>query len=132
MQKNGKVTNLDFSDAAAKPSGKLQVVPLIQGNGPAVRNDSLTTFNYFGEVWDAKKPFDESYTKKPVTFPLGIGSLIKGWDKGLVGLKRGSRVMIVAPPQYGYGAQGNPQGGIPKNATLVFVVDILGVDSSQS
>ena len=128
VQKNGKVANLDFSKAAKKPSKKLQVIPLVKGTGPKTRAGSLVTFNYFGEVYGAKKPFDESYSKQPVTFALGTGGLIKAWDKGLVGLPAGSRVMIVAPASDAYGPQGNPQGGIPKNATLVFVVDILGVD----
>jgi peptidylprolyl isomerase len=128
VEKNGDVTNLDFSNAK-KPADKLQVIPLVEGTGPAARAKSLVTFNYFGEQFGAKKPFDESFSKQPVTFPLGVGGLIKGWDKGLVGVKQGSRVMIVAPPEYAYGARGNPQGGIDKNATLVFVVDVLGVDS---
>lgn len=128
MEKGGNVTGFDFSKAAAKPSPKLQVIPLTKGDGPPARKASLVTFDYFGEVYGAQKPFDESFTKKPVTFALGMGKLIKGWDQGLVGVKRGSRVMIVAPPDYGYGAAGNPQGGIKGNSTLVFVVDILGVD----
>lgn len=124
-----KVTNLNYTKAAKKPSNKLQVIPLTEGTGPVARDDSLVTFNYFGEQYGAKKPFDESFSKEPVTFALGTGGLIKAWDEGLVGLKRGSRVMIVAPAKYGYGAAGNPKGGIAKNATLVFIVDILGVDN---
>lgn len=129
VEQGNKVTNLDFSKAAKKPSSKLQVIPLTQGHGPVARPQSLVTFNYFGEQYGAKKPFDESYSKAPVTFALGTGNLIKAWDKGLVGLHQGSRVMIVAPPNDAYGAAGSPQGGIGKNATLVFIVDILGVDN---
>lgn len=127
-EKGGKVTGLDFSEAPAKPSGKLQVIPLIEGDGPPARDDSLVTFDYFGEVWGGKKPFDESYSRQPVTFPLGVGQLIKAWDQGLVGVKKGSRVMIIAPPDYGYGPNGNPQAGIQGTDTLVFIVDVLGVD----
>jgi peptidylprolyl isomerase len=121
-----KVTGLDFSSAAKKPSDKLQVIPLTQGTGPAARAQSLVTFNYFGEVYGGKAPFDESFTKQPVTFALGMNKLIQGWDKGLVGVKRGSRVMLIVPPSMGYGSQA--QQNIPANSTLVFVVDILGVD----
>ena len=68
--------------------------------------------------------FDSSWTRKsPATFAIGTGNVIPGWDKGLVGKKVGSRVLLVVPPADGYGAQG--QGQIPANATLVFVVDIL-------
>ncbi len=125
--KNGKVTGIDFSSAPKQPPAKLQVIPLVQGTGPKARAQSLVTFNYFGEVWGAKQPFDESFSKKPVTFALGMNKLIQGWDKGLVGLHRGSRVMLIVPPKQGYGAQA--QQNIPANSTLVFVVDILGVDS---
>ncbi len=125
--KNGKVTGIDFAGAPKKPGKKLEVIPLVKGTGPKARAQSLVTFNYFGEVWGAKKPFDESYTKQPATFALGMNKLIQGWDKGLVGLRRGSRVMLIVPPAQGYGAQA--QQNIPANSTLVFVVDILGVDS---
>jgi FKBP-type peptidyl-prolyl cis-trans isomerase len=55
--------------------------------------------------------------------------LIPAWDKALVGQPLGSRIMIIAPPDMAYGAQGSPPT-IPANATLVFVVDVLGVDSA--
>jgi len=123
-----KVTGLDFAKAAKKPGTKLQVIPLRDGTGPKVRAQSLVTFNYFGEVYGGTKPFDESFSKQPVTFALGMHKLIQGWDKGLVGLKAGSRVMLVVPPGEGYGSAA--QQNIPANSTLVFVVDILGVDNS--
>jgi peptidylprolyl isomerase len=126
VEKDGNVTGLDFSSAPKSPPSKLEVIPLVKGTGPVAKKNTLVTFDYFGAVWGETKPFDESYTKQPVTFPLGSGQLIKAWDQGLVGLHQGSRVMIVAPPDVAYGANGSPQGGIPKNATLVFVVDILG------
>lgn len=128
VEKNGDVTALNFDNAPKKPSDKLQVIPLIEGDGPVARDNSLVTFDYFGQIYGTDKVFDESYSKEPVTFPLGIGGLIRGWDEGLVGLKRGSRVLIIAPPEYGYGATGNPQAGIKGTDTLAFVVDILGVD----
>jgi len=126
VEKDGNVTGFDWSKAAKNPPKKLQVIPLVQGSGPPARAQSLVTFDYFGEVYGADKPFDESYTKQPVTFALGMSKLIQGWDKGLVGVKAGSRVMIIVPPDQGYGAQAQPN--IPANSTLVFVVDILGVD----
>jgi peptidylprolyl isomerase len=77
-------------------------------------------------VWGAKNPFDESYSKAPVPFGVGVNGLIPAWDKSIPGLERGSRVLIIAPPADGYGDQARP--GIPANSTLVFVVDVLGVD----
>jgi peptidylprolyl isomerase len=131
VEKGGKVTGLDFSKAAKNPPKKLQVVTLKQGDGPPVRKASLVTFDYLGQVYGSKKVFDQSYNAEPRPFPVGIGGLIKAWDEGLVGVKRGSRVLIIAPPDMAYGAQGSPPT-IPGNATLAFVVDILGVDPAPS
>lgn len=125
--KNGDVSDLTFEDAPAKPSDKLQVITLVEGDGPPARDDSMVTVDYYGEVYGGDKAFDESYSREPVTFALGTGGLIKAWDEGLVGVNKGSRVMLIVPPDYGYGEQGSPQAGIKGGDTLVFVVDMLGV-----
>ncbi|MND02067.1 FK506-binding protein [compost metagenome] len=78
-------------------------------------------------MFKGKEAFDESYTGEPITFAVGANSLIDAWDEGLIGVKEGSRVMIIAPPEKAYGAQGSPPT-IPANATLVFVLDVLDVD----
>ena len=126
-EEGGNVTMLDFSGTPKQPSDKLQVITLIEGTGPPARDESLVTFDYFGQVYDTDMVFDESFSKEPVTFPLGVGGLIAGWDEGLVDVKEGSRVMLIVPPDLGYGEQGQPPD-IPGNATLTFVIDILGVD----
>jgi peptidylprolyl isomerase len=126
LVQGNQVTGVDFSKAAAKAGGKLQVVTLIQGDGPAIQDDTFATVDYYGVVYGAKKAFDESYTSTPVSLPIGVGGVIEGWDEGLVGVRAGSRVMLVVPPAKGYG--NTKQGDIPKNSTLVFVIDILGVD----
>jgi peptidylprolyl isomerase len=56
---------------------------------------------------------------------VGTGNLIPAWEEGLVGVPYGSRVLIVAPPESGYGPGGNPPAGIKGDDTLVFVVDLL-------
>lgn len=126
VTKGDTVTGFDFS-AAKKPTDKLQVIPLIEGSGPEVRDPSFVTLDYLGQTYAGKKPFDGSFGKEPVTFPLGIGNLIRAWDEGLIGVKTGSRVMLIVPPAFGYGEQGSPQAGIKGTDTLVFVVDVLGV-----
>lgn len=129
VEKNGKVSKLDFAKAPKTPSKKLQVYTLIQGHGEPVRDPSLVTFNYLGQIYGTDKVFDESYSSSPRTFPVGMGRLIKAWDQGMVGLKTGSRVLMIVPPAYGYGSQGNPQSKPPIKGTdtLAFVIDILGV-----
>jgi peptidylprolyl isomerase len=121
------VTGLDFSDAPAKAPKKLDVIPLIEGEGPEVKEGDNVTVNYYGAVWGEDEPFDESYSRgAPASFGLTPGGLIEGWVKGLEGVKVGSRVMLVIPPELGYGPQGSGEK-IPGNSTLVFVIDVLGV-----
>ena len=129
VQESGdKVTGIDFSKAPKKAPTKLQVIPLVEGDGPEAEAGRLVTFNYYGAVWGSKKPFDSSFSRgAPVPFGVGVKGLIPAWDKVIPGLKQGSRVLIIAPPGDAYGAQA--QSGIPANSTLTFVVDVLGVDS---
>jgi peptidylprolyl isomerase len=119
------VTNLDFS-GTPKPDGKLRSAALVKGDGAAVEKGQTITVNYLGEVYGAKKPFDESYSKgQPASFPIGVGQVVPGWDKTLVGATVGSRMILAIPPADGYGSQGNAQAGIKGTDTLYFVVDIL-------
>lgn len=106
------------------PAG-LVVQPLIEGEGPAVAAGQTVLVHYTGWLWDGKQ-FDSSWEKK-VPFPvenIGAGGVIAGWNEGLVGQKVGSQVMLVVPPDKGYGAEGSGET-IPGNSTLVFVVDVL-------
>jgi peptidylprolyl isomerase len=97
---------------------------LIDGNGPEVKSGQTITVHYTGALWSDGSVFDSSWTRKsPATFGIGTGNVIPGWDKGLVGKKVGSRVLLVVPPADGYADQA--QAKIPANSTLVFVVDIL-------
>lgn len=108
-----------------------QVTVLSEGTGPVVRAGDQLTVHYLGETWRGGRVFDQSYDRgAPVTFPIGVGGLIPGWDEGLVGKKVGSRVLLVLPPEKGYGASGNPQAGIEPTDTLVFVVDIVAAQGA--
>lgn len=123
--KKGTPTGFNFSGAGAKPK-QLKVVTLVKGTGPKVQAGDLITVNYLGVVWGKDKPFDESYSRQPATFAIGLGQVIGAWDKGLVGVPQGSRVVLLCPPDLAYGSQGSGST-IPPNATLAFVVDVLGV-----
>jgi len=98
---------------------------LIKGAGPVVKSGSTIKINYTGVLWKDGKKFDASADHGGSwSTPIGVGQVIPGWDKGLVGQTVGSRVLLSVPPADGYGAKGNlPKVG-PKD-TLVFVVDIL-------
>ncbi|HUO72519.1 MAG TPA: FKBP-type peptidyl-prolyl cis-trans isomerase [Solirubrobacteraceae bacterium] len=108
------------------PPKNLVVKDLITGTGAAAKSGSNVTVNYVGVLYKGGKEFDSSW-KRNQTFPftLGQGSVIKGWDRGLVGMKVGGRRELIIPPSLAYGATGSPPT-IPANATLVFVVDLLG------
>jgi peptidylprolyl isomerase len=102
---------------------KLVVTPIIVGTGPKVQAGQTLTVNYVGATYADGKVFDSSWkTGQPVQFPVGVGQLIEGWDKGLVGVPVGSRVQLDIPAEMAYGMQA--QGGRP-SGDLRFVVDIL-------
>jgi len=117
-------TGMSF-DGVAKPkaNGKLKTAILIKGTGKKVKATDTITADYYGMVYGAKTPFDQSYDKTPLTSALN--QLVPGWQKGLAGVPVGSRVFLQIPPALGYGAQA--QNGIPANSTLYFVLDVLGV-----
>jgi peptidylprolyl isomerase len=104
----------------------LVVQPLITGTGPVVTAGQTISVHYTGVIWDSGKTFDSSWDRgAPVDFAIGQGQVIAGWDAGLVGQTVGSQVLLVIPPDQGYGERGQPDAGISGTDTLVFVVDIL-------
>ena len=125
VEEKGNPTGLDFS-GIAEPAldTPVQRVVLKQGSGAAVKASDTVTVNYLGATYEAKSPFDESFSGTPLTSPLS--GLIQGWSIGLTGVKVGSRVLLQIPPAYGYGAQGSGTT-IPGNATLWFVIDVVAV-----
>lgn len=123
----GKSPTITIPKTAAPKT--LQVKTLIQGNGPVVKKGQFVVVQYTGEIWRTKGTFDSSYSRAtPAGFPIGVSKVIPGWDKGLVGQKVGSRVLLVIPSADGYGTSGNAQAGINATDTLVFVVDIISAD----
>ncbi|GIJ23466.1 FKBP-type peptidyl-prolyl cis-trans isomerase [Micromonospora lutea] len=101
---------------------KLTVTPLIEGTGPKVEAGQSITTNYVGVFYENGEEFDSSWERgQPATFPIGVGQVIPGWDKGLVGVTVGSRVQLDIPAEdaYGDGGGGRPAG------PLRFVVDVL-------
>lgn len=123
QQKDGVPVGFDVT-RLRKPK-RLVVVPMREGTGPTVQSPDRVALHYLGEVWGASQPFDDTYSKEPALYSVGLGRLIKAWDKALVGLKEGARVLLVCPPKLAYGATARPD--IPAGSTLVYVVDVLGV-----
>jgi peptidylprolyl isomerase len=109
-----------------EPPADLVVQPLIEGTGAVVESGQTISAHYTGIVWATNTQFDSSWDRgAPADFPIGVGGVIDGWDTGLVGQKIGSQVLLVIPPDQGYGSAGNAGAGISGTDTLVFVVDIL-------
>jgi FKBP-type peptidyl-prolyl cis-trans isomerase len=105
------------------PSG-LKYVDEVVGTGASPRPRQNVTVHYTGTLENGFK-FDSSVDKgQPYTFPIGTGVVIKGWDEGIMTMKVGGKRRLIIPGNLAY-PQGRP--GIPPNATLLFEVELLGV-----
>lgn len=111
-----------------KPPKELVVDTLIEGDGKTIEKDDYVYVSYTGVNWKDGKVFDSSMKdgRGPFAFPVGQNAVIPGWDKAVEGAKVGDRLVVVVPPDEGYGKEGTPDGSIKGGSTLVFTVDILG------
>ena len=109
----------------------LQYDDTVLGSGDVAEAGQNVSVHYTGWLYDngvKGAKFDSSKDRQsPFKFDLGAGMVIRGWDEGVQGMKVGGTRLLVIPPQLGYGARG-AGGVIPPNATLVFDVELLGVD----
>lgn len=126
VERDGEVTRLRFARQTMRKPTHLVVVPLVEGTGPPARDQSLVTIDDLGQLWGTAHVVASTYGKEPTTFALGTGNVIKAWDRALVGVRRGSRVLVLAPPRLAFQHTGQPPE-IPGNATLAYVIDVLGV-----
>lgn len=109
------------------PSG-LKYEDIKVGTGPSPSPGQTVVVHYTGWLTDGTK-FDSSVDRnEPFKFPIGQGQVIKGWDEGVMTMKVGGKRKLTIPPHLGYGAAGAGGGKIPPNATLVFDVQLLGLE----
>jgi FKBP-type peptidyl-prolyl cis-trans isomerase FkpA len=124
-------------NGTATPIAPPETVPfsqndLVVGTGADATNGKRVTVNYTGWLYDATKvdqkgtQFDTSIGRAPLGFTLGAGTVIKGFDQGVAGMKVGGTRRIVIPPSLAYGTTGNGNA-IPPNATVIFEVDLIDV-----
>ncbi|HLM32373.1 MAG TPA: FKBP-type peptidyl-prolyl cis-trans isomerase [Solirubrobacterales bacterium] len=113
------------------PPKQLEVRDITEGDGAEASAGDTVEVEYLGVSYSNGREFDSSWERpEPFTFQLGAGQVIPGWDQGIDGMKVGGRRELVIPPHLAYGKQGSPPA-IKPNETLVFVVDLLDVQSTQ-
>lgn len=109
------------------PDG-LRYTDLVLGKGTLPKTGQTVKVHYVGTLTSGKK-FDSSRDRgQPFSFALGEGQVIPGWDEGVATMRVGGRRKLVIPPKLGYGEAGAGGGTIPPNATLVFDIELLGVE----
>ena len=109
-----------------KTSSGLEYIEVQAGTGTQAEAGKTVSVHYTGKFQDGKV-FDSSISRgEPITFQLGKGNVIKGWDEGVALMKVGAKAQLIIPPDLAYGERG-AGGVIPPNATLVFDVELVSV-----
>lgn len=106
---------------------KLKAMIMKEGTGEGAESGDQITAHYVGVLEDGTK-FDSSLDRgQPFTFTLGAGQVIKGWELGIVGMKKGEIRRLFIPSALAYGETGTPGGEIPPNTNLIFEIELLEI-----
>ena len=104
----------------------LDITVLQEGSGDKIQNGNIAVVHYTGSFEDGTV-FDSSVSRGvPFKFLLGAGQVIRGWDLGVLGMRVGEKRRLIIAPELAYGPNG--RGSIPPNATLIFEVELLGIN----
>ena len=117
---------VDLAAMERRPSG-LYVQDRRRGTGPAADSGQWVTVHYTTWLPDGTVLDDTRERNAPQRVQLAAGRVIKAWEEGIRGMRVGGRRIVVSPPSLGYGKAGEP-GAVPRLATLVFDVDLVGVE----
>lgn len=115
---------IDFPDGPAPAD--LEITDITVGEGREAKAGDTVFVDYVGVAFSTGEEFDSSYGRGPLSFPLGAGRVIQGWDKGIQGMKVGGRRKLVIPAHQAYGDRG-AGGVIAPGETLIFVCDLIDV-----
>ena len=119
----------DNNQTSETPKSGVEVREILVGTGEIAQVGDTLTVHYVGKLTNGKV-FDSSRdTNTPISFILGAGQVIRGWDEGLQGMRVGGKRVLAIAPDYAYGSRGI--GPIPPNSTLIFEVELLDVKRSQ-
>jgi peptidylprolyl isomerase len=111
---------------ATTTASGLQYIEIAEGDGPQPQPGDIVAVHYRGTLEDGTE-FDNSYDRgEPITFALGRGRVIRGWDEGIALLKEGGKAKLILPPELAYGEDG-AGSVIPPNATLTFEVELVSI-----
>jgi FKBP-type peptidyl-prolyl cis-trans isomerase len=116
------------SEAPTTSRGGVKITDVKEGTGKAVDAGDVAVVHYTGSLKNGTK-FDSSFDhpgKKPFEFRIGAGDVIKGWDKGVAGMKVGGVRKLVIPSELGYGERGSPPK-IPPHSELHFEIELLAI-----
>lgn len=120
--------SLDSQATVSSAAAQVVMQDVAVGSGRMAQAGDTVTVNYTGKLQDGTV-FDTSLGKTPYSFVLGTGTVIAGWDQGLMGAQAGTKRILIVPPALAYGP--GDYGPIPGNSTLVFEVDVLKVEPAQ-
>ncbi len=119
--------NGELGDQLQETASGLKYVIHEEGTGEQAAAGKNVSVHYYGALAEDGSKFDTSYERgQPITFPLGQGQVIPGWDEGIALLKEGAKATLLIPSDLGYGAQGAPPR-IPGGAELAFYVELVEV-----
>lgn len=111
-----------------EPPADLVIEDIVVGDGPEAKAGDVVHVHYVGVAFSSGEEFDSSWNRgAPLSFPLGAGRVIQGWDQGLVGMTVGSRRQLMIPAHLAYGDRG-AGGVIAPGETLIFVCDLVGIN----
>lgn len=106
----------------------LEITDVVVGDGTQAKAGDVAHVHYVGVAFSSGEEFDSSWNRgAPLSFPLGGGRVIQGWDRGIQGMKVGGRRQLVIPPHLAYGDRG-AGGVIAPGETLIFVCDLVGLN----
>lgn len=117
---------IDFP--GGEPPADLEITEIVEGEGTEAAAGDVAHVHYAGVAFSSGEEFDSSWNRgEPLSFRLGVGQVIRGWDEGIQGMKIGGRRQLVIPSHLAYGDRG-AGGVIAPGEALIFVCDLVGLN----